>query len=1107
VLLISKQIFKLNIGFNQILKIRLMKKNYTILLSLLFAFVFAKNASSQEVVDATTLNNKIMAGYQGWFAADGDGSNEGWIHWAGGRTEIPDANNITIDFWPDLREYEKDELFATNFTYKDGSNAGLYSAYTPKTVERHVKWMKDYGIDGVFVQRFINSAVSIKALRDQVLQNVRYASEKHGRVFANMYDISGGNPDILFETITKDWMHLVDDLKILESPNYIHHNGLPVLSIWGFGLRDEFTPELANRIIDWFTIDAPAKYRVSLKGGIDDKWQTHSTAWIEVYKRFDVLSPWSVGRYSNNSGADSFRDSKIKPDLITTESFGIDYMPVVFPGFSWSNLKDGSPLNQIPRNGGNFLWRQFYNAVNVGCNMVYVAMFDEVDEGTAIYKLAENNDQLPTTGAFVPLNADGIDLPSDWYLRLTGEATKMLRGIIPITATIPITPTLSDAKFISQEVSTIMSPNESSTVHITFQNTGKTSWTKAQGFKLGSQNVQDNTIWGLKRVELDEGETIAPGGSKTFTFDVTAPSQVNTYNFQWRMMQEGVNWFGQSTVNKLVNVLSDVKMLDDCDVLTDWTSLISLALNNTDKKQGTNCIEFVGGLDHTIEFEKVFSVPFNSGIFESDAVLQFWYYVSDASKLEALNKVELGSSGNGTENLYRWSLGSMSTGWNLISLDVKQAVKIGTPDLNAINWFYLERKKTAEIKTRIDEIQVLDKNSTAEKFSLVVKNGKGSGSYIVNSIVEIVANEAPAGQKFKQWVVTSGNPSVLNLKASKTNLITTNTVSEVTASYEFSLNYLDDCDDITGWKDASRLTYKTDPKQQGLGCIEFNGTATAEFAKVFSTAFNSGVTRENGVLEFWYYISDALLIGSSNQIEIGSAGRSDVDEYNWSLAAQNLTTGWNLIRVNTAQAGVMGAPDLSAINWFRLYNAKTATVTTRIDAIKITSTENLNKLTLIVGEGSGSGLYEKNEAVTITANEPAVDMIFDKWRINSGTATLANPNDKTTVLTLASDDVSVSATYKEIYNGMNDDFMAKYSVNIYPNPLKGNLLSIDLRGFEGNDDINIMISNLLGQTVYTYSTQNTGKIEIDTNGLLDKSIYIITVKSGKLKVSTKLIVD
>jgi len=77
----------------------------------------------------------------------------------------------------------------------------------------------------------------------------------------------------------------------------------------------------------------------------------------------------------------------------------------------------------------------------------YVAMFDEVDEGTAIFKLAENQTQTqvqwPSNNShheFVVMDADGYKLPSDWYLRLTGEGGKMLRKEAVLSPTIPIKP-------------------------------------------------------------------------------------------------------------------------------------------------------------------------------------------------------------------------------------------------------------------------------------------------------------------------------------------------------------------------------------------------------------------------------------------------------------------------------------------------------------------------------------------------------------------------------------------------------------------------------------------------------------------------------------------
>jgi hypothetical protein len=83
--------------------------------------------------------------------------------------------------------------------------------------------------------------------------------------------------------------------------------------------------------------------------------------------------------------------------------------------------------------GGVFLWKQFYAAAQLGLDMVYVAMFDEVDEGTAIFKVSNTP---PTQAYFVTY--DGW--PADWYMRLTAAGTAMLVGEKPVTNSIPISP-------------------------------------------------------------------------------------------------------------------------------------------------------------------------------------------------------------------------------------------------------------------------------------------------------------------------------------------------------------------------------------------------------------------------------------------------------------------------------------------------------------------------------------------------------------------------------------------------------------------------------------------------------------------------------------------
>jgi hypothetical protein len=63
--------------------------------------------------------------------------------------------------------------------------------------------------------------------------------------------------------------------------------------------------------------------------------------------------------------------------------------------------------------------------------MLYVAMFDEVDEGTAIFKCTSDT---PDTGDLKFLREPA--LPSDHYLKVTGAAGKLLRGEIEPESTI-----------------------------------------------------------------------------------------------------------------------------------------------------------------------------------------------------------------------------------------------------------------------------------------------------------------------------------------------------------------------------------------------------------------------------------------------------------------------------------------------------------------------------------------------------------------------------------------------------------------------------------------------------------------------------------------------
>lgn len=415
-------------------------------------------ALEYSVVDASTLTHKYMLGYQGWFATPCDGMGIGWSHWTrGNMTPGPDPDLkgfLNFDSWPDMREFDADELCPTDLKYANGTRAGLYSNANAKTVQRHFEWMAAAGVDGVWKQRFVNGLGGGDgknlAFNDKVTRNVMAGAQATGRVWGMMYDISGSDDATLLGNLKTDWEHLVSDLQITTGNRYLHHRGQPIVAIWGLGFKDpkrQITAATATRIQNYF-----ASVNVTLMGGTPTGWREleHDSqtdpAWAKVYRRFAVISPWTVGRYSSLKNStpdrtpDGYLNEYILPDIEAAKAAGADYLPVIFPGGSahYEDRVPVQPFNRCPRDGGSFLWRQLWDAIGVAkVDMLYGAMFDEVSEGTAYYKIASTKADTPANAQLLYNDIDGEHVPSDWWLQLAGHATRALGGTETIMEKMP----------------------------------------------------------------------------------------------------------------------------------------------------------------------------------------------------------------------------------------------------------------------------------------------------------------------------------------------------------------------------------------------------------------------------------------------------------------------------------------------------------------------------------------------------------------------------------------------------------------------------------------------------------------------------------------------
>ena len=450
------------------------------------AFTVARSASAATTSAAGDVVGKVTVGYQGWFACKGDGSPiNAWWHWAPNSASTPSPSNNGIKAWPDLRDYTK--TYPTAFAnFGNGATPGLFSSYDQQTVDTHFLWMQQYGIDTAALQRF-NPTGGEGPTRDAMATRVRSAAEAYGRKFYIMYDVSGWTT--MQSEIKTDW---TDKMSAhTASSAYALQNGKPVVCVWGFGFDDDkhaFSADACLDVINWFKNQG-----CYVIGGVPTWWRTGNSdsraGFSDVYHAFDMISPWLVGRIGTASDADNFYTAATVPDLADCAAHGIDYQPCVLPG----------DVSERQRTHGDFMWRQFYNMVRAGVQGIYISMYDEYNEGNQIAKTAESQSWVPTDSGLLALDEDGTACSADYYLRLTGDGGRMLKGDLALTATRPTQPYVNGTSAGTPATATVTLKARANGKYVTAENAGAAAlianrdtagtWEKFDQIDLGGGNT------------------------------------------------------------------------------------------------------------------------------------------------------------------------------------------------------------------------------------------------------------------------------------------------------------------------------------------------------------------------------------------------------------------------------------------------------------------------------------------------------------------------------------------------------------------------------------------------------------------------------------------
>ena len=446
---------------------------------------------------------KITVGYQGWFACIGDGAPiDGWWHWSQDWSQAPSPSNNAIKAWPDMSEFSAS--YQTGYAgLNNGGPATLFSSYDQQTVDTHFLWMQQNGCDTAALQRFDPNG-SEGPTRDAMATKVRGAAEAYDRKFYIMYDVTGWTN--MQTEIKADWTAKMSALTA--SPSYAVQNGKPVVGIWGFGFNDANHPWSAAVCLDvvtWFQSQG-----CYVMGGVPREWLTgvggSRAGYLGVYHAFNMISPWMVGAIGDIADSDAVYQQFNVPDQADCNAHGIDYQPCVLPGDVSANQ----------RAHGDFMWHQFYNMVRVGAQGIYISMFDEFGEGNQIAKTAPTTATVPSNSGLLALDEDGTACSSDYYLRLTADGGRMLKGQLALTATRPTAPVLSGGD------------TQPPTVPTGLRATGETSNSVGLSWTASTDNVG---VAGYYVYEVNGSGSTQLGSTTATSFNATGLNPSTSYTF------------------------------------------------------------------------------------------------------------------------------------------------------------------------------------------------------------------------------------------------------------------------------------------------------------------------------------------------------------------------------------------------------------------------------------------------------------------------------------------------------------------------------------------------------------------------------------------------
>ena len=256
-----------------------------------------------------------------------------------------------------------------------------------------------------------------------------------------------------------------------------------------------------------------------------------------------------------------------------------------------------------------------------------------------------------------------------------------------------------------------------------------------------------------------------------------------------------------------------------------------------------------------------------------DGAIQMWLYIDDVTKLGPVLSVELGSGGKPDVNEYQWQVNSagLKNGWNQLVLRFSKALKLGG---------------TPDI-SRLNAMRLFSSKCTGKITAML-------------DDIRAVQIESKTIVPENGLFLTCDNMNDMSLKPE----------GKVT------------------------VTNEDGELKEGIGAFKVTEAKDEIIRMNFYNKYDIS-SYQNGGLHMWLYIEDVTKLGAKLSIELGSGGKPDVEEYQWSVSKETLSNGWNEILLRFVDGvKIGGTPNLKAIDAMRIYSVGGQEVTVILDDVR-----------------------------------------------------------------------------------------------------------------------------------------------------------------------------